>query len=121
MMRDCHIIFDYVKTWLHQHNYPGPLILMGRSLGSASVLELAFHYQDRVDGLIVESGFAYVSPLLRLLTINLIYNKTSRKDAKNAKKKIQNPNHAEKRIRLSADSKIQNSKIVELPKAISLK
>lgn len=70
MMRDCHIIFDYTKTWLHLHNYPGPFILMGRSLGSASVLELAFHYQDRVDGLIVESGFAYMSPLLRLLRID---------------------------------------------------
>jgi len=71
MMRDCHIIFDYVKTWLHQHNYPGPLILMGRSLGSASVLELAAHYQDQVNGLIVESGFAHAGPLLRLLRINL--------------------------------------------------
>jgi fermentation-respiration switch protein FrsA (DUF1100 family) len=70
MMRDCHIIFDYVKTWLHQHNYPGPLILMGRSLGSASVLELASHYPDQVDGLIVESGFVYAGPLLRLLRID---------------------------------------------------
>lgn len=71
MMRDCHIIFDYVKTWLIQHNYPGPFILMGRSLGSASVLELAAHYENQVDGLIVESGFAYASPLLRLLGIDL--------------------------------------------------
>ena len=71
MMRDCHIIFDYVKTWLIQHNYPGPFILMGRSVGSASVLELAAHYENQVDGLIVESGFAYASPLLRLLGIDL--------------------------------------------------
>jgi fermentation-respiration switch protein FrsA (DUF1100 family) len=71
MMRDCHIIFDYVKNWLNQHNYPGPFILMGRSLGSASVLELVAHYVDQLDGLIVESGFAYASPLLRLLGINL--------------------------------------------------
>ena len=71
MMRDCHIIFDYAKNWLKQHNYPGPFILMGRSLGSASVLELAAHYADRLDGLIVESGFAYAGPLLRLLGINL--------------------------------------------------
>ncbi|MGD8523006.1 MAG: alpha/beta hydrolase [Desulfobacterales bacterium] len=71
MMRDCHIIFDYVINWLNRHNYPGPFILMGRSLGSASVLELASHYADQLDGLIVESGFAYASPLLRLLGINL--------------------------------------------------
>ena len=70
MMRDCHIIFDFVQHWLHQNNYPGPLVAMGRSLGSASVLELAANYQDRLDGLIVESGFAYAGPLLRLLGID---------------------------------------------------
>ena len=71
MMRDCHIIFEYVKNWLNQHNYPGPFILMGRSLGSAPALELVSHYADRLDGLIVESGFAYASPLLKLLGIDL--------------------------------------------------
>lgn len=70
MMRDCHVIFDYVQKWLQKNNYPGPLIAMGRSLGSASVLELSFHYQDRLDALIVESGFAHASPLLRLLGID---------------------------------------------------
>jgi fermentation-respiration switch protein FrsA (DUF1100 family) len=69
MMRDCHMIFDYVKTWLDKNDYPGPLVLMGRSLGSASVLELAMHYADDIDGLIVESGFAYAGPLLALLGI----------------------------------------------------
>ena len=70
MMRDCHVIFDYVQNWLHQNNYPGPLVVMGRSLGSASVLELASHYQDQLNALVVESGFAYASPLLRLLGID---------------------------------------------------
>jgi fermentation-respiration switch protein FrsA (DUF1100 family) len=70
MMRDCHVIFDYVQNWLQKNNYPGPLVLMGRSLGSASVLELAAHYQDHLDALVVESGFAYASPLLRLLGID---------------------------------------------------
>ena len=70
MMRDCHAVFDFTQHWLDQNNYPGPLIVMGRSLGSASVLELAAHYQDRLDGLIVESGFAYAGPLLQLLGVN---------------------------------------------------
>ena len=39
-------------------------------LGSASVLELAAHYQEHLDGLVVESGFAYAAPLLRLLGID---------------------------------------------------
>ena len=44
---------------------------MGRSLGSASVLELAATCGESVDGLIVESGFAYAAPLLQLLGIDL--------------------------------------------------
>ena len=70
MMRDCHVIFDYVIQWLKNKACRGPLVLMGRSLGSASVLELAFHYAHQINGLIVESGFAHAGPLLQLLGIN---------------------------------------------------
>ena len=71
MMRDCHLVFDFVKKWLLDRGYRGPLILMGRSLGSASALELAAHYKDQIDSLIVESGFAFSGPLLQLLGVNL--------------------------------------------------
>jgi fermentation-respiration switch protein FrsA (DUF1100 family) len=70
MMRDCHVIFEFVQNWLRQNNYPGPVILMGRSLGSAPVLELAAACGDSIDGLIVESGFAFAAPLLQLLGID---------------------------------------------------
>jgi fermentation-respiration switch protein FrsA (DUF1100 family) len=71
MMQDCHLIFAFVRNWLKQNSFPGPVILMGRSLGSASALELAGAYQKLVDGLILESGFALAGPLLKLLGINL--------------------------------------------------
>ncbi len=70
MMRDCHEIFEFSVKWLKDKGCTGPLIAMGRSLGSASALELASHYKDRMSGLIIESGFAYAGPLLRLLGIN---------------------------------------------------
>ncbi|MGE5258315.1 MAG: alpha/beta hydrolase [Hyphomicrobiales bacterium] len=70
MMRDCHTIFRFVMDWLAQNGFTGPLVLMGRSLGSASAIELAATCPDRVCGLIVESGFAYAGPLLRLLGVN---------------------------------------------------
>jgi pimeloyl-ACP methyl ester carboxylesterase len=70
MMRDCHTIFQFVTDWLAQNEFTGPLVLMGRSLGSASAIELAAACADRVCGLIVESGFAYAGPLLRLLGVN---------------------------------------------------
>ena len=71
MMHDCHVIFDFITKWLNKNNHTGPLLLMGRSLGSASAIELAYHYKNQVNGLIVESGFANLGPLLQLLGINL--------------------------------------------------
>ena len=71
MMRDCHVIFDFTKNWLKENGYSGSFIIMGRSLGSASAIELAASYKDKIDGLIIESGFAYAGPLLQLLGINL--------------------------------------------------
>jgi fermentation-respiration switch protein FrsA (DUF1100 family) len=44
---------------------------MGRSLGSASALELASRYGDEIPGLILESGFAYAAPLLSLLGVDV--------------------------------------------------
>lgn len=71
MMRDCHVIFDFVMKWREEKKFRGPFIVMGRSLGSASALELAYHYRDMIDGLIIESGFAYAGPLFRLMGINM--------------------------------------------------
>lgn len=71
MMQDAHMIVDYVRDWLRDRAYSGPLIVMGRSLGSAPALDLAFHYPHFIDALIIESGFACIGPLLRLLGIDL--------------------------------------------------
>jgi pimeloyl-ACP methyl ester carboxylesterase len=71
MMRDCHAIYDFTRKWLADNGYSGPLIVMGRSLGSASALELASGHAEEIDGLIIESGFALAEPLLRLLGVDL--------------------------------------------------
>ena len=70
MMQDCHTIFKFVKAWLNQQEYTGPLVVMGRSLGSASALELVSTHDVDIDALIIESGFALASPLLHLLGID---------------------------------------------------
>jgi hypothetical protein len=70
MMGDCHAIFDFAKKWLEGNGFNGPFIVMGRSLGSASALELAASRMNGIDGLIIESGFAHALPLLRLLGID---------------------------------------------------
>jgi hypothetical protein len=71
MMRDCHVIFDFVQDWRGKHHHTGPFIVMGRSLGSASALELIASYDRQIDGLIIESGFAYAGPLLEVLGISM--------------------------------------------------
>ncbi len=71
MMADSHRILGFTEEFLHERGYRGPVIVMGRSLGSASALELASRYEDRIAGLIIESGFARTGPLLQLLGVNL--------------------------------------------------
>ncbi len=70
MMNDCHRLFQHARSWLAENGFTGPFIVMGRSLGSAPAIEIASTYQDDIDALIIESGFAYIMPLIRLLGIH---------------------------------------------------
>ena len=56
-----------ILNHLKKQNYSGSLILMGRSLGSVSVLELSKRYPQDFSGLIIESGFADEEPLFTLI------------------------------------------------------
>jgi alpha-beta hydrolase superfamily lysophospholipase len=58
MLKDAHILFDAFCEILSKQGFTGSLFLMGRSLGSASVIEIAYHDQDRLKGMVIESGFA---------------------------------------------------------------
>ncbi len=69
MMADCHSILSFVRNFLTQEGSTGSLTVMGRSLGSASALELAMSRSREVDHLIIESGFARTDKLLRVLGI----------------------------------------------------
>jgi pimeloyl-ACP methyl ester carboxylesterase len=70
MMNDSNAIFNFIKKWLLEHSYTGPVIIMGRSLGSASAIQIAVSHEDRISGLIIESGLAWTEPLLRILGID---------------------------------------------------
>lgn len=69
MMKDAHPIFDGFKQVLRQNEYTGNIFIMGRSLGAAPAIELAFNYQDGMGGLIIESGFASVGRLVELIGV----------------------------------------------------
>jgi len=70
MMKDCHVVFEFVQDLLRERKFSGPLIVMGSSLGSVSVLELISCHESRMQGLILERGFAFAEPLLRLIGID---------------------------------------------------
>ena len=71
MMEDSRIIFSSFKDWLAAGEYTGPLLVMGRSLGSAPALEIAASFQEQIAGLIIESGFATTLPLLLKLGVDV--------------------------------------------------
>jgi len=70
MIKDCHSVFDFVRTYMTHMGLTGSVCVMGRSLGSASAIELCSTRPDEFKCLIIESGFALVAPLLRKLGIN---------------------------------------------------
>jgi alpha-beta hydrolase superfamily lysophospholipase len=65
MLRDSHPIYDRLREVLRHEGYGEAIFVMGRSLGSAPAIELAFRSPEALRGLIVESGF---SDALRLLS-----------------------------------------------------
>lgn len=67
LLSDCHVLYDHVKCYLQEHGFNSTLFLMGRSLGSASAIELASAYNNEIAGLIIESGFALTLPLAETL------------------------------------------------------
>jgi len=64
MISDATIIFESFTRILAQGKYKGAVFVMGRSLGSVSALEIAYHHQSQIRGLIIESGFSSVIKLL---------------------------------------------------------
>jgi len=69
LIQDCHAILEKVKAELLDRNLQGDLWVMGRSLGSISALELAHKHQERIKGLIIESGFPSVVRIITHLGI----------------------------------------------------
>lgn len=70
LLADSRVLYEKLKQYLADNGYSPLLFIMGRSLGSASAIEIASVYNDEIKGLIIESGFAETLPLARTLGIN---------------------------------------------------
>ncbi len=88
MLRDAHVIIDYVKKWLTEEERKGYCIVMGRSLGSACAIELAATEREIVSGLIIDSGFASTVPLLECLGLDVEKLGITEEDGFNNAKKM---------------------------------
>jgi pimeloyl-ACP methyl ester carboxylesterase len=86
MMEDARDIFKYVSSRINKKEER--LVIMGRSLGCVSALEIATVYGDQIDGLIIESGFAETLPLLKTLGADPDYLKIREEDGFANKEKI---------------------------------
>lgn len=71
MTSDSHAVFKFFRETVRSSGQSEHLFLMGRSLGSHSAMELAFHYPQHLRGLIVESGSSNVARLARLFGLSL--------------------------------------------------
>jgi hypothetical protein len=69
MIADACALFPQVRDYLSNREYVGPHIVMGRSLGSASALEIALNYSTDLAAIVLESAFADPGPLLAYLGV----------------------------------------------------
>lgn len=68
-LSDAVAIFDRLADIQAAHNLnPSNMYVMGRSLGSASAIEVAYQRGDQLAGLIIESGFANTFSLISRLS-----------------------------------------------------
>ncbi len=69
LLSDALKCFDLIYDQIREQQRFGPIVIMGRSLGSAPAIEVASKRMDKIAGLIIESGFAQSLPLLELMGI----------------------------------------------------
>ena len=69
LLSDSVVIFDYIKSYLKDINFNQKLIIMGRSLGSASAWEVCKERGSFINGCIIESGFATEEFILDLFNL----------------------------------------------------
>lgn len=69
LLADAHLILKAVREEMSRRGWPTDLWVMGRSMGSLAAVELGYHHPDEIRGLVIESGFASVTRLIRHLRL----------------------------------------------------
>ena len=88
LLADSDTLYRKLKQYLADNGYSDMLFIMGRSLGSASAIEVAAKHDDEIKGLIIESGFAETLPLAATLGMNIASAEISEEETFNNGSKI---------------------------------
>jgi alpha-beta hydrolase superfamily lysophospholipase len=89
LFEDAAFILQKTVSFLQKDNFEGPIFVMGASLGSACVIDIAYNYPDLIKGMIIESGFCDTVPFLTGLGLETIQMDLSEDDGFNNIKKIE--------------------------------
>lgn len=90
LLKDSHAVYAGVRQYLQENGFSDILFIMGRSLGSACAIEIAAQYNDDIQGLILESGFAETLPLAKAIGIDLAASGITEEQTFNNAGKIRN-------------------------------
>ena len=88
LLADSDTLYKKLKQYLADNGYSDMLFIMGRSLGSASAIEVAAKHDGEIKGLIIESGFAETLPLAATLGMDIASAEISEEETFNNGGKI---------------------------------
>ncbi|MGI9536375.1 MAG: alpha/beta hydrolase [Desulfocapsaceae bacterium] len=88
LYHDGTVVLDKVLEHCQLNGFSEEVFIMGRSLGSASCIDLAYRFPERIKGIIIDSGFAETLPLAARLGYNVIDSGLREEDCFNNLAKI---------------------------------
>ncbi len=88
LFHDNVIIARFLQNYLKENSFTGALFVMGRSLGSASAIDLVYRCPEDVKGLILDSAFADTLPLAKRLGYDISAHDITEEDGFNNVEKI---------------------------------
>ena len=89
MMEDADFILHETLLLTQKKKLEGPLFVMGKSLGCACAIDIAYNYADSLKGMIIESGFCDTIPFLKGVGVDMSQRGLSEDDCFNNREKIE--------------------------------
>jgi hypothetical protein len=89
MMEDADFLLHETILLAQKKKIKGHLFVMGKSLGSACAIDIAYNHADSLKGLIIESGFCDTLPFLEEVGVDISEKRLSEEDGFNNREKIE--------------------------------